>query len=231
MSHKFYSPSANVWITAIPKCGLHTVGMSIIYLEDDNFKIAPTKLQEKYNPASFNIYKYTKRRSGRGRRGNSSSIAVVRNPFARTLSMFSNKGNNLFKHINNDDWGTYEHFILFLKKIENRQHDRSRPNHHFASMTKQLKIPSRYDEIFCIENMHEYYEYLKNRLHNNERGKQVLDNLSKSNLTLNTSDSIQKYAHYLTPEAQKKIVERYKSDFEVLKYSKKVSDIKKPRSK
>lgn len=221
MSHIFYSPKSNLLIESIPKCGLNTVASSIIYLEGhnimtlDNEFMRPTKeYQDEYEKL---FYKYKLLPSNlKGIK----KVLVVRNPYTRGLSAFSNKNHRVLKGTKKGEYLPYQSFIDYLNLLSKAEHMN---DHHFSPITNQIGNIEDYERVFSIEKIHDFYDYLAEE----SKEFEVIKKIKQANQNLNKSNS-QRYEDYLTKEVINFYQKFYEKDFDILGYSKKIEDKNKP---
>ena len=209
VSNIFFSRSLRLSIHVPPKCGTHTVIKSIAYCENNLDDITDNKVShamfKKYRECPNGWKTYEK-------------ILLVRNPFARALSMFSNKAHRAYIHLKNKKYLTYHDFKTFLN------YARGCTDHHIRPIVTQIRSVDEYSNIFYLEDLDSFYSFLKSRATTDEQYKN-LEKLHKDNTFMNASSSYEKYRGYLTLEAVNKILNLYALDFSTFKYSKDKKDI------
>lgn len=225
MSHIFYSPSANLLVEAIPKSGLNTVAISVLYLDGEPFM----ELEPKFNrptPESFDryvnlFYEYKKLPASIS---DIEKVAVVRNPYTRALSGFSNKNHRVLKDTEKGEQLSYDRFLEFLQKLPMFLNDG-----HFMPQVWQLSSRRFYKKIFSLENMDEYYDFLFERFSEDSEESKILKKIKDTKIQLNTSNSSKRYKGFLNEETSAIIENIYSDDFDLLGYSKDLSKMKEPR--
>jgi hypothetical protein len=208
----FFSRLLKLAVHVPPKCGTHTVVKSIAYCQLDKEAIRSSmvndKLFKKYRQPPNGWVKYEK-------------VLLVRNPFSRVLSMFSNKAHRAYPYFKNKKDFSYHDFMIFLRSI------RKCKDHHITPIMKQLS-PSKgidqFDKIFYLEALNDFYSFLMLKAVNNEQYAD-LEKLKNENTHMNSSNSYQKYRGYLTFEAVNKIISLYSADFKNFNYSKNKDDM------
>ena len=207
MSIVLYSKSVNLLLELIPKCGTSSFSRVVFVLDGEK------NWDSKDNPRLKE--KYSKLPNGAQ---NIDRITIIRNPFTRILSAFSNKRHRVLGHRKTK--GSYEDFNKFLNNVSDRFED-----HHFKPMTQQLKR-GRYKKIFCLENLTEFWSLLETRI-SNDKDKTALK-FMKEGFKFNSTDAWEKYNHYLDDKNIKRIIKLYQKDFDLLGYSKNKDDVLKP---
>ena len=254
MSRLFYSPTAQLLIEVIPKCGLQTIISTLLQIEGHDLHSLDPKLK-----VIGKFSKLCKKYEIFGKDKNDiPKITVVRNPYSRGLSAFSNKAHRILRGVSKDSgvysYDQFEKFIKTLRKNTERTsqqmnssveqwsvwagQDKSNlsspramagsainTDHHFMPITRQISNIEKYDRVFCLEDIDSFYEYLNSRAAEISPARGKIQFIRKP---LNVSGSISKYISYLTSEYQLFYMNYYGDDFRILGYSTDIKDILRP---
>tara|TARA_Y100000034_G_C6906353_1_gene420742 strand:+ start:1862 stop:2641 length:780 start_codon:yes stop_codon:yes gene_type:complete len=248
VSRLFYSPTAQLLIEAIPKCGLQTVISALLQIEGHDLYSLDSKFYTPESPYFGKFSNLCKKYEIYDRNKNDiPKITVVRNPYARGLSAFSDKFKRVIKDGEDRETYTYKQFNKFIKKLckdaektigqpgdrveqwsvwdgqyKSNLSSLIKADHHFMPIVLQLKTIEEYDRVFCLEGIDLFYEYLNLRISeiSPERGE-----VQFTRKPLNVSRSTKKYLSYLTEESKQFYINYYGDDFRILGYSTDIKDI------
>ena len=220
-----YCSSLDTIVDLIPKCGYSTFGGFILVLDDpsasDFVFEGKRNIVSRDHASKYSKIENKKLNDGRLLINKKPRITIVRNPYARILSGFSNKKHKVSGMKNNEN-RSYEEFNLLLDKIKIHNN-----NNHFICQTDQLFKLQEYKKIFCLESYIDFYDFV-GTYNFNERQSELVKKYSSQNIIHNVTNSVEKYSDYLNEKTCAKILNIYHKDFEILGYSKDKKDISLP---
>ena len=240
-----YSPKYNYVLHFIPKCACTFVRCMFLYMHHDEYDIEMEQIFEKIK-GNNNIIQvhdliieihFKSRRDNLPRRG-CPRFLIVRNPYSRAVSMYTDK------YIGNtppDKWGqeylpkdlTFNQFLDTIKKLQYQIE--SIPNSHFQiqmrksplnkDVTTKIKLEDGKQPILdwykyyiphldqsLINDAIDFGNMFRNPSHYGEQeGDATNINFYKKPIT-HTKES------FLTTETKQKIFDIYKKDFKILGY-------------
>jgi hypothetical protein len=223
----YYCKTLDMIVDLIPKCGYSTFGGFVLlldnhdtndYIFDGDRNIISRHHADRYkNEEKRKINEAQKFKS-------KPRLTIVRNPYARILSAFSNKKHKL-SGFSRDNNRSYDEFLKIISFLEHSGSE-SNLNDHFKAQTSQIYNLDKYEKIFSLEVL-EFYEFVKSHDLDN-RKLSLLENYCNKNIIHNVTNSVEKFKTYLDDQTCSKILNIYKNDFEFLGYSKDPNDLHLP---